>query len=84
MTVIHSSVFSVIKNFPEQKNVIKHLIKKKDSFLTLCEDYRLCKEALEHWNRSELQEAYIRKREYRSLLQELEAEILQNVNEFRR
>jgi len=84
MTVIHSGVFSVIKSFPEQKDVIKHLIKNKDSFLTLCEDYRVCKEALAHWDLSDAAEAPARSLEYQALLQELEAEIMQNVNEFQK
>ena len=84
MTVIHSGVFSVIKSFPEQKGVIKSLLKKKGSFPTLCEDYRICKEALAHWNLSDSEEAPERSREYQSLLQELEAEIMQNVKEFQR
>jgi len=84
MTIIHSGVFSVIKSFPEQKDAIKGLLKKKDSFLTLCEDYRICKEALAHWNLSDSEQAPLRIREYRTLLQELKAEIMQNVNEFER
>jgi len=84
MTVIHSGVFAVIKKFPEQKDAIKRLLKKEGSFLTLCEDYRVCKEALEHWDLSDAKEAPARSREYRALLQELEAEIMQNVNEFQR
>ena len=79
MKVIHTGIFSIIKKFPEQKNVIRRLLKKNDSFMTLCEDYRICEEALEHWKLSESDEAPLRRNEYRSLLQELEAEIIQNV-----
>ena len=46
-------------------------------------DCRMCKEALEHWNLSELKDAPIRSRKYRSFLNELEAEIMQNVKEFK-
>jgi hypothetical protein len=83
MTVIHSGVFSVLKDFPDQKEIIKHLFMEKEQFLILCEDYRVCKEALVHWRLSDSERAPALCREYLALLQELEAEILQNVNEFK-
>ena len=52
--------------------------------MTLCEDYRVGKEALGHWRVSDSEEAPARSSEYRALLQELEAEIMQNVNEFQK
>jgi len=46
----------------------------------LCEDYRQCAEALQHWNQSLDEDAPARMQEYRALLQELEDEISQNIN----
>jgi hypothetical protein len=82
MPVIHSSVFLVMKEFPEHKTAIQGLAKSDEKFLTLCDDYRICKEALAYWNSSESDQAHFRVREYQSLLEELEAEILRNLNDY--
>jgi hypothetical protein len=81
MTVIQPSLFILFERFPERKETIKALFKNNESFRTLCEDYRLCAEALQHWNQSLDEDAPARMREYEALLQQLEEEILQNVNE---
>ena len=83
MSVIPSGVITVIKKFPEHKRVIQHLAEYKDEFLELCEDYRICKAALEHWNLSDSEGAPLRVNEYRSLLEELEHEILVNINDLK-
>jgi hypothetical protein len=49
----------------------------------MCEDYRQCAEALRHWNESASEEAPARRKEYAALLRDLEAEILQRLDEFR-
>lgn len=82
MSVIHSGVFTLLKKFPEHRHVVQRLFRSNDEFLTLCEDYRICKEALDHWTLSKLEQAPLRKREYASLLRELEIEILQSVDDF--
>jgi len=82
MPVIPSSIFLVIKKFPEHKGAIQRLFKSDDEFLTLCNDYRMCKEALAYWNISNSEQAPLRVSEYQSLLEELENEILLNVHEF--
>ena len=81
MTVIQPSLYILFERFPEQKETIKALFKKNESFKTLCEDYRLCRESLQHWNQSLDDDAPARMREYEALLRELEEEILQNVND---
>ena len=83
MSIIHSSVFLVIKKFPEHKGVIHRLSECDDEFLALCEDYRICKEALEYWDVSDSEKAPDRSSEYRSLLKELENEILVNMKNFK-
>lgn len=83
MSVIHSSIFLVIKKFPEHKDVIQRLSKYNEQFLTLCEDYRICKESLVYWGVSDSDEAPVRCSEYRSLLEELENEILISIRDFK-
>ena len=83
MPVIPSSVFLVIKKFPEHKGEIQRLFKSDDEFLTLCDDYRMCKEALAYWNISDSDQAPLRVNEYQLLLKELENEILLSVNDFK-
>ena len=80
MSALPSSVFLVIKKFPEHKGVIQRLCKGNDEFLTLCNDYRMCQEALAYWKISESDQAPLRVNEYQSLLKELENEILMNMN----
>ena len=82
MSVIHSSIFLVIKKFPEHRGMIQRLSKSNGEFQTLCEDYRMCKEALGYWNISDSDQSLLRIKEYRSLLKELENEILLNVTVF--
>ena len=81
MTVIQPSLFIIFERFPEQKETIKALFKKNESFKTLCEDYHRCAEALRYWNQSLDEDALLRMREYEALLQDLEEEISQNVNQ---
>ncbi len=79
MAVISSSVLFLIRRFPNYKDAIEHLAKTDDQFLTLCEDYQKCKEALSYWTDSTLEHAKKISDEYISLLQELENEILHNL-----
>lgn len=46
-------------------------------FLTLCEDYDACVEALRYWTQSKEPEAKTRVNEYRGLVRELQEEITQ-------
>jgi hypothetical protein len=83
MTVIQTSVFPVLKRFPDRKDTVKQLFKENETFQSVCEDYRRCAEALRHWNESASEEAPVRREEYATLLRDLEAEILQSLDEFR-
>jgi len=83
MTVITTSVFNVVRRFPDRKDAVKRLFNKSETFQTVCEDYRKCAVALEHWKHSTSEEAPIRRAEYAALLQDLEGEILQSLDEFR-
>ena len=81
MTIIKSSVFHVLEKFPDRGEDIKRLDKESQEFQSVCEDYRLCAEALQHWKQSLDENAPMRVEEYEALLRELEEEVLQNVNE---
>ena len=81
MPVIQTSVFTVVKRFPDRNDTVKQLFKKSETFQSVCDDYRRCAEALRHWNESASEEAPARREEYAALLRDLEAEILQNLNE---
>jgi hypothetical protein len=81
MPVIQTSVFTVLKRFPDRKDTVKRLFKESENFKAVCEDYQECAKALYHWDRSDSEEAPLRKSEYSALLQELEAEILQCLTE---
>jgi len=81
MTVIQTSLFTVLEKFPDHKKAIGHLFRKNDSFQTLCEDYQSCAAALRHWEKSDSEQAALRKEEYSALLQDLEKEIMQFLNE---
>ena len=83
MPVIQTSVFTVVKRFPDRVDTIKQLFKENETFQSVCEDYRRCAEALHHWNQSASDEAPARREEYATLLRDLEAEILQSLDEFR-
>jgi hypothetical protein len=81
MSVTQQSLLIVCDRFPNRVNKIQALFNKKDSFQTLCEDYRRCADALQHWIQSLDENASMRVAEYRALLQELEEEIIQNLDE---
>lgn len=69
-------LFFILKRFPEHREKIQRLFKEKESFRSLCEDYRVCAKALKYWNDSTSEKAQARREEYSALLQELEEEVL--------
>lgn len=81
MKVIQTGLFSVLKRFPEYKDTAIQLYRESDSFQTMCEDYRKCVKALNHWNQSEKDIATTRRNEYSAIIQELEEEILLKLTE---
>jgi len=80
MSVIQTSVFTVVKQFPDRGDTVKRLFRESETFQSMCEDYRRCAEALHHWNQSASEEAPARREEYAALLRDLETEILQDLN----
>ena len=80
MTVINSSVFHVLEQFPGRGDEIKRLFRENPEFHSICEDYRRCAEAMHHWLQSKDREALARTREYAFLRQELMDEICLYLN----
>jgi len=81
MPVIQTALSVVLERFPDHGGKVKRLFRENESFRTASEDYRKCVEALQHWNESGLDEAPARQEEYATLLRDLEAEILEYLNE---
>ena len=78
--IIQLSIFAVIKRLPDHEESIKRLYKKSELFRDLCESCQKCAEALKHWNASQLKKAPARRKEYATLLKEIEADIVREIN----
>ncbi len=65
------------KRFPDKSENIALLMTKDPDFRAICEDYRDCIHALRHWDQSQEPEAETRVNEYRTLIGELEDEIVE-------
>jgi hypothetical protein len=65
------------ERFPDKKHTIDLLMAKDPEFLTLCEDYDACVDALRYWAKSKQPEAETRVNEYHILVRELQEEITQ-------
>ncbi len=79
MAVIHPSLFSVMKRFPDRRNALRQMYRTSESFRSICRNYQKCAKALDYWAKSKSAEAPDRHREYSALLQELELEIIQGL-----
>jgi len=67
----------IIEKFPKKSHDIARLLEKDPEFLALSEDYDVCIKALQHWEQSKEPEAKTRVNEYRTLVRDLEEEIVQ-------
>jgi hypothetical protein len=65
------------EQFSDKKPSIDLLMAEDPEFLSLCEDYDACANALRYWTQSKEPEAKTRVNEYRALVRELEEEIAQ-------
>ena len=71
----------IFAQFPDRKDTVKHLFRESETFQSVCEDYRRCAEAMQHWNQSASVETPARREEYAALLRDLELETLQDLKE---
>jgi hypothetical protein len=67
----------VIKRFPEHELAIERLVRKNEDFRSMCEDYAVGVEALGRWERATDPKRALRIAELRESLAELEAEMLE-------
>lgn len=77
MTVIHPSIFHVMKRFPEQRGEIVKRFDGSEAFQVLCEDYKQCSQALQFWSHVDSAESIWIEAEYKELFRSLESEIRQ-------
>jgi hypothetical protein len=65
----------ILEKFPEARAKIRQLFQQNPSFQSLCEDYRDCLAAWQHWRQAVSEEAPALCQSYTELLQELEQEV---------
>jgi len=65
------------KRFPEKSETIAHFMEKDPEFRAICEDYDDCVHAWQYWAQSKEPQAETRVDEYRTLIKELENEIVE-------
>jgi len=75
MAIIQTGIFSLYERFPDQKEAIRSLYEKSETFKTLCEDHQKCSEAICYWEQKEGNDAIQRRQEYETLIRDLEEEI---------
>jgi len=80
MPVIHPGLFLIMQRFPDHKDLLRQLYHQNVPFQTLCDDYRKCKSALDHWAQSGHELAPDRCREYWELIKDLESETQQKLS----
>ena len=68
-----------MKHFPEHKTILESLYRQKESFRSLCEDFRDCVRAMEFWceSPSDKEHALELCEEYKALHTDLKKEIAQ-------
>ena len=65
------------ERFPDQKYSIDRLVAQDPEFLSLCEDYDACINALKYWTRSKAPEAEAMIDEFSKIARELEEEVIE-------
>ena len=77
MSVIHLGLYAVIERFPDCESEFRKLYLEDDLFPSLCDSYKQCADAIRYWAEAKDDDvAPERQREYQTLLEELETEIL--------
>ena len=65
------------KRFSDQKYSVDQLMTKDSEFLSLCDDYDACINALQYWTKSKEPEAENMIDEFRNIVRELEEEVIE-------
>jgi hypothetical protein len=71
----------VIKRFPEHELAIERLVRRSESFRSMCDDYAVGIEALRRWERATDPKSAARIAELRESLAELEQEMLEELKQ---
>lgn len=71
------------ERYPDKKEGIDRLMVEDPKFRNVCEDYDICVNALRYWTNSKEPEAEIRVKEYRTLVRELEEEVVEALKGFK-
>ena len=64
MAIVQTGVFTLYERFPDQKKKIRALHESSETFKTLCEDHRKCRDAIRYWERKEGNVAFEHRQEY--------------------
>jgi hypothetical protein len=67
----------VIERFPNRKYLIEREYARSESFHSLCDDWLLCSDTIQRWRSVDGSLAQSRRGEYRTLMAELEREMVQ-------
>ena len=78
---MNDKALHIRERFKDQSHIIDLLMAEDPEFLTLCEDFDACVNALRYWADSKEPEAEVRVHEYRTLVRELQEEINQALSE---
>jgi hypothetical protein len=70
---------ALMEKFPDQTNLIRELFEESDSFRSVCEDYRECRQVIDRlkYATTMVEQGYLQ--EYKKLSKELEEEITHRI-----
>jgi hypothetical protein len=77
--VMNNNPLAILNRFPDKHHLMIHRMTEDPEFYALCQDYEICLKALRYWTASNDPEASDRLVEYRTLVRELEAEIMDDL-----
>jgi len=77
---VNDRAYHIRECFPDKNQCIDLLMAEDPEFITMCEDYDACVNALRYWTESKESEAKTRVDEYRALCRELQEEIAQAID----
>jgi len=70
MSGIQPGLFLIMQRFTDRKDLLRYMYLHSETFQTICDDYRKCAEALNHWTRSGHSQASERRSEYLEMLRD--------------